>query len=134
MVTTRQIGQYAEQFSLAYLLAQQLTFLYKNYHSRYGEIDLIMLDQDCLCFIEVRARKYHSLVNSLETVDIRKQRKIILSAQVFLQQYPDYQDYDCRFDVIAVQYQSIPALLDNHIHAFQQQTVNLHWIKHAYTM
>ena len=39
-----------------FLLQRDLTLLEQNYHSRFGEIDLIMLHQDVVCFIEVKFR------------------------------------------------------------------------------
>lgn len=127
---SQRIGQYAEKYALHYLKQQGLVLMQHNYHSRYGEIDLIMLDGRCLCFIEVRARKHSDYGDALESVVTHKQQKTILTAQHFLQSYPIYDSFDCRFDVVALDYaDTIKKLSD-----MTQQTVNLQWIKHAYTM
>ena len=39
-----------------YLQRQGLIYLSKHYACRFGEIDLIMKDQQCLVFVEVRSR------------------------------------------------------------------------------
>lgn len=136
MTSSNRIGERAEAIALAYLQAQGLQPIAHNFHSRYGEIDLIMLEpaSSCLCFIEVRARKQDGLVSAVESVDDKKQQKTILTAQTFLQKYPQYEQYECRFDVIAIEYQNTQDLLKNFIEFLQQQTVNLQWIKHAYMM
>lgn len=135
MTIKQEIGQYAETLALLYLQQQGLVCITQNFHSRYGEIDLVMLDQQqCLCFVEVRARKNSGYVTAVESVDARKQHKTILAAQWFLQRYPSYEQLNCRFDVIAVQYDSIKQLRENLLDVLQQQTVNLQWIQDAYTM
>lgn len=138
MYKTAEIGRYAEQWGLAYLQHWGLKHLHSNFHCRYGEVDLIMLDQDCVVFVEVRARKYSTFATALESVDEKKQVKTILTAQHFLQKYPQYEQFDCRFDVIALDYYSVNDLINhlkkNSMDLFAQQTVNLQWIKNAYTM
>lgn len=138
MYNNTEVGRYAEQWALAYLQHLGLKYLHRNFHCRYGEIDLIMLDEDCVVFVEVRARKYSTFATAAESVDEKKQAKTILAAQYFLQKYPAYEQSDCRFDVIAMDYVSAKDLMDfaknNMMDWFPQQTVNLQWIKNAYTM
>ncbi|KAA8731418.1 YraN family protein [Acinetobacter qingfengensis] len=128
------IGQWAEQLALDYLLTQGLSLIKQNYHSRWGEIDLIMLDGNHLCFIEVKARKLYGMVDALEAVDVYKQQKTILTAQYFLQRYPEYENFDCQFDVVALNYTKRADLSKKWIDLLQQNTVNLQWLRHAYTM
>ena len=56
----------------------------RNFRCRFGEIDLVMLDADCLVFIEVRYRKSGSFATAAESVDRRKQRKLALTGAFFL--------------------------------------------------
>nr|WP_298892596.1 YraN family protein [uncultured Acinetobacter sp.] len=98
------IGQWAEDYALEYLQTQNLQLIQRNFHSRYGEIDLIMQDGNCLCFIEVRARAETSWTSAEESVDLRKQEKTIQTAQCFLQKYAEFEHLDCRFDVFALRY------------------------------
>jgi putative endonuclease len=46
----------SEIIAQKYLTQHGLKLIEQNYHSRYGEIDLIMQDQSTLVFIEVRQR------------------------------------------------------------------------------
>lgn len=127
------IGRKAEQAALHYLLHQGLHLLQTNYFCKYGEIDLVMLDKDALCFIEVRARKNGGYASATESIDRRKQGKIIKTALCFLQQFTEYESYNCRFDVVAFDYVSIQQF-DVFFEDIKQQSLILQWIQDAYTM
>jgi putative endonuclease len=101
----RKIGNQAEEIALQYLQKYGLTLLDKNYTTRLGEIDIIMLDKanDTLVFVEVRYRANNSFGTSVETVIRSKQQKIIRTALLFLQAQQKYQDFVCRFDVIGIE-------------------------------
>ncbi|NVK20994.1 MAG: YraN family protein [Kangiellaceae bacterium] len=117
-ILTRDLGKKIERFALNFLKNHKLQLIESNYHSRYGEIDLIMLHQDCLVFIEVRYRKDLRFGSGAETVDYNKQQKIIKTAQVFLQNMKKYQQLNCRFDVVSV-------TLDNN-------NLQANWLKDAF--
>lgn len=74
----------------------------RNFRSRHGEIDLVMLDGACLVFIEVRYRAGRSIVDAAGTVDAVKQRKLIRAAKMFLACNRHYREQTCRFDVIGI--------------------------------
>ncbi|MCP4320955.1 MAG: YraN family protein [Psychromonas sp.] len=93
-------GVIAEKKALTYLLEQGLTLLHQNYYCRFGEIDLIMFDQDTLIFIEVRYRKNGNFGGALASINQTKQRKIIKTATHYLAQLTS-EPY-CRFDAIAL--------------------------------
>ena len=96
-----QRGQTGEQLAKLYLQQQGLKLVSQNFHCKLGEIDLIMLDKKQLVFVEVRLRSSNNYGHSIETIDRRKMKKIIYSAEVYLQQQRR-QDDDCRFDVVAI--------------------------------
>ncbi|PKF63418.1 YraN family protein [Psychromonas sp. psych-6C06] len=93
-------GVIAEKKALSYLLSQGLTLLHQNYYCRFGEIDLIMADQDTLVFIEVRFRKNGDFGGALASINQSKQRKIIKTANHYIAQLAS-EPY-CRFDAIAL--------------------------------
>ena len=95
-------GLYYENLALKYLKKQGLKLLQKNYHCRLGEIDLIMQDEDCIVFIEVRYRNNADFGNGLDTVNINKQHKLIKTAQLYLIQKGLYEKIPARFDVISI--------------------------------
>ena len=99
-------GSYFEQLACDYLQQQGLQLIAKNWQQpKVGELDLVMIEVGVawatLVFIEVRQRQRSNFGDAALSVTASKQRKIIKAAQYFLQQYPEYADYDCRFDVIA---------------------------------
>lgn len=56
----------------------------RNYHRRCGEIDIISRCGGFVVFTEVKSRKLGSMISGLEAVDIRKQTKIIRTADLWL--------------------------------------------------
>jgi putative endonuclease len=80
---------------------QGMRLIARNYHCRAGEIDLIMQHQNILVFVEVRFRRSNRYGTAAETVNHAKQRRIIHTAEHFLQQHNTaYSAY--RFDVVGV--------------------------------
>jgi putative endonuclease len=116
--STCKIGKIAENNACNYLQQHGLKLIANNYLCKLGEIDLIMQDKNCLVFVEVRTRDNKSLVNSLESIDQHKQRKIIKTANYYLQQKKLMNKIPCRFDVVAVNQ--------------KENNVQYHWIKQAF--
>ena len=100
-MSSNDIGSHAEDLALQYIQQQGLAVVERNYHCRRGEIDLIMLENTTLVFVEVRYRKSAQFGGALESVNHAKQKRIIHTAQHFLQQHPP-SHFSCRFDVIAI--------------------------------
>ena len=100
---TRDVGRQAEQQAFDFLVDLNLRPVARNFHSRGGEIDLIMLDGDCLTFIEVRYRLSAAFAPASHTVDRHKQKKIIRTAAMFIAQNRQFAQFTMRFDVIAVE-------------------------------
>lgn len=96
------LGEQAERRALEFLVDEGLTPLTRNFHSRGGEIDLVMLHGDCLVFIEVRFRSSSRFANPELTVDPRKQRKILRTAAMFIATKPAHARHSVRFDVVAI--------------------------------
>ncbi len=96
------LGQQAESAACQFLLQQGFQFIAKNYRSKQGEIDLIMQDKADLVFVEVRSRKHDHFGNALESITQRKQRNIIQTALMYLQQKKLLDRIHCRFDIIGI--------------------------------
>lgn len=99
-------GSRFEQLACEFLQAQGLILIAQNWQQpKVGELDLIMVEKgdtwSILVFIEVRQRKRSGFGDAALSVTPNKQRKIIKAAHYFLQQYSQYHNYECRFDVIA---------------------------------
>ena len=98
----RRDGTQWERFAKRILTAQGLQPVTENVSSRFGEIDLIMLDAAVLSFVEVRFRRAGAIVDAAQSVDSHKQRKLALAAQYFLAKHPRWQRHVMRFDVFAI--------------------------------
>ncbi|MFZ4288729.1 YraN family protein [Variovorax sp. HJSM1_2] len=103
-VTTKQLGDAAEDLALQYLQAQGLKLLERNYRTPGrggGEIDLIMRARDgTLVFVEVRKRSGASHGGAGASVGGTKQRRIVLAARHYLMRVAT--PPPCRFDVLLV--------------------------------
>ena len=99
--TTVAIGGRWEKLALEHLSCSGLELIGKNFRCRLGEIDLVMLDLDCLVFVEVRYRKANRFASAATSVDRHKQRKLARAAAFFLTQHPQYCHHAIRFDVVA---------------------------------
>lgn len=115
-------GEQAEQTAKEFLIAQGLIFVQQNFHSRFGEIDLIMKDNDTLVFIEVKYRKNALFGGAVAAISTKKQQKIIKTTAIYLQQQ-GLNEYNtpCRFDVIAI---------EGNITALNKLPIN--WLKNAF--
>ena len=69
-------GRAGEEHIAQWLADHGYEMVARNYHSRYGEIDLIAQKAPYLCFIEVKTREENSLVSPFEAISPTKQRKI----------------------------------------------------------
>lgn len=97
------IGQDIERKACDWLKLQGLRQLEQNYLCKYGEIDIVMLDQQQIVFVEVRFRKHNSYGGAVASVDWRKQNKIVKTAAHYLMVNSRRADLACRFDVVAAQ-------------------------------
>ncbi|MBA1271969.1 YraN family protein [Stutzerimonas azotifigens] len=95
-------GRAAEALALTHLKRNGLRLVAQNWLCRSGELDLVMLDGDTVVFVEVRYRRHEAWGGALESVDARKQQKLIKAAQLFLQKETRWAKHPCRFDVIAL--------------------------------
>lgn len=118
-VSHLQSGKLAEDAALQYLYKHNLILIARNWHCRFGEIDLIMQDQQQLVFVEVRFRRSTMFGGSLASIGAAKQQRIINAAQQFLQENRRHRHKPSRFDVIAI---------DRHV-----SEKNVTWIRNAFT-
>ncbi|WP_151631758.1 YraN family protein [Noviherbaspirillum aerium] len=99
--TSKQLeGDAGETRALAYLEQQGLSLLQRNFRCKGGEIDLIMKDNSVLVFVEVRKRAPGRFGDAAASVGHRKQARLTIAAQVYLQSLRTVPP--CRFDVVAI--------------------------------
>jgi putative endonuclease len=113
------VGKKAERIALNFLLGQDLRLIAQNFNCRVGEIDLIMRDGDTLVFVEVRYRRANRFASAAESINRRKQQKLIKAASFFLCRNSRWAERVARFDVVALDGPS-------------EQQSTLQWIKDAF--
>ncbi len=99
---SRLAGIAAEQDVERFLRREGLKLIARNFHSRFGEIDLVMEDRDTLVFVEVRSRSSPAFGSAAETVGRRKQSRVIRAARCLIAARPKLADRPMRFDVVAI--------------------------------
>lgn len=92
-------GAAAERIAEAFLLAQGLELVERNYRCRRGEIDLVLRHGATLVFVEVRLRRSGVFGGAAASVGSRKQARILAAARHYLAGKPETR---CRFDVVAL--------------------------------
>ena len=108
------VGAWGEAKAAEYLRKKRYQIVAVGYHSRFGEIDLIVRDWKFLVFVEVKLRKSGSFAKAFEYVDRRKQDRIRVTASIYLSDHPT--ELQPRFDVIEIYAPQGTATADPQIH------------------
>lgn len=114
MSTQKNLGKLGEDCAAKFLEAEGYTIVARNFRIRSAEIDIIAQLDNVIVFVEVKARSNISHGLPVEAVNLRKQKKIIEAAGVFLQD-EKYCDCACRFDVVEVYLRGEQVEQINHI-------------------
>ncbi|MEM7465715.1 MAG: YraN family protein [Pseudomonadota bacterium] len=118
----QQIGYKFEDLGAQHLVDHGYKILAKNYRCRYGEIDIIAQNKNTLVFVEVKFRSQQDFGNALQMVTPSKQRKIIHTAQHYLQKNRRLNYLDGRFDVVGITQKDA------------DESLEIEWIQGAFTI
>ena len=114
-------GVAGEVLAARFLRDKGYRILSSNYHSRFGEIDIIAEDGPYIVFVEVKARSEHSMTLPREAVTPDKTKKILRTASMYVKAYPS--NLQPRFDVVEVWVSDddpmIPLQIDHLISAYE---------------
>ena len=94
------MGAWGEAVAAEYLRKKRYEIVAVGYHSRFGEIDLIVQNKKYLVFVEVKLRKSADFATGRDYVNRQKQDRIRVTASVYLSQFPT--ELQPRFDVIEI--------------------------------
>ena len=107
-----------EEAAACFLERREYEILDRNWKCIAGEADIVALQDDTLCFIEVKTRKDAQKGFPSEAVDMRKRSRYERIAACYLKDH-DYADVRVRFDVIAILVLGEGrAFLRHHLNAF----------------
>lgn len=85
-MSKKYLGSLGEKIALKYYLAQGFIFLAKNYLTRYGELDLVMIKNGLFYGIEVKTRSNYYYGFGEEMINQRKIQKMQKSSYLFAPQ------------------------------------------------
>jgi putative endonuclease len=98
---SHQHGNLGERAAKKHLKQLGLKFLTANFESDRGEIDLIFRDDDCLVFVEVKARSTEDWLRPAAYVNKRKRQLLCQTALDYLTLLKNPQ-VKIRFDIVEV--------------------------------
>jgi uncharacterized protein (TIGR00252 family) len=106
IMNTTSIGRQAEDQAAKYLSKNfSYKLLAKNWRTRTCEIDLIMVSQHkakTIHFIEVKYRKSEHFGGGINSINKNKLSRMHDAAQEWLEQNPDYSDYQINIAAIEI--------------------------------
>ena len=94
------LGPWGEALAAEFLRKRGCKVTAMNYRCRFGEIDIIAENREYLIFAEVKLRKSAYFGAAREFVDRRKQEKLRLAAEMWLEEHETC--LQPRFDVIEI--------------------------------
>lgn len=98
----RQTGALAENSAAAFLEAQGFEIVARNFLRRVGELDVVARAGNLLVIAEVRTRADDRFGGAAASISYSKQRRIIATSALFLDQHPQLRHCHVRFDVLVV--------------------------------
>lgn len=100
-MNNRELGRRGEEKAVDYLKKRGYKVLARNYHTRYGELDIICKQGDALVFVEVKTRRSTNYGSPEEAITARKKEHLRKAAALYLESAkPSFREL--RFDVIAI--------------------------------
>jgi putative endonuclease len=108
---SKNLGHVGEELVQRYYEGLGFRIVHKNFIAPFGkqtgELDLIVMKDTDLVFVEVKTRTSTRFGGPFEAIDQTKQRKLVMTAKIFLKLHPEYKDHDIRFDVAGVDVDNI---------------------------
>ena len=117
--STRVVGTTGEDAAAAYLLREGYIILARNYKTKVGEIDLIAMKKNTVCFFEVKSRGAGSLIDPMEAVTPRQMKRIRRAAEWYLVRHPQRARRALSFGVIGVHHDKTPVQIECLLDAFE---------------
>ena len=77
-------GVWGELFAVRYLRDKGYKIMTSNYVCRFGEIDIVAMKNNVLCFVEVKTRNKDTDLRPMEAVDAGKRNRLEMAAKSFM--------------------------------------------------
>lgn len=104
-INNREIGTEYENIAKQYMRENNFAILESNYRCRYGEIDIVAKDltDGYISFVEVKYRSSNLYGMPYEAVNLKKQKRIINTSNIYIKEHhmSPYGKY--RYDVVSIE-------------------------------
>lgn len=97
----KSIGKWGEDRAEEYLLQKGFRIVTRNWQNNFGEIDIIVFDQETLVFVEIRTKNSKYYGSAVESINNKKKKQLILMANIYLN-YKNWWGMPYRIDVITI--------------------------------
>ena len=104
-------GLFGEEVAKNYFTNMGFNLIANRYKTPYGELDLVLIKNIQILFVEVKTRKKLSDISEiLQTKQILRNKH---AAEIFLSKHLQYSEFECRFDLIIVKDSKVEQHLEN---------------------
>ncbi len=98
-----EVGKLGENYAVQFLLTYKYSIITTNYHTRYGELDIIAItDSGELVFVEVKTRASMKFGQPEQAITYKKRQRLTRTALHFLSQSRGKYYRSWRMDLVAV--------------------------------
>ena len=114
------LGKWGEDKAARFLKNKGYLVLETNYRCRWGEIDIVAVDEGQIVFVEVRTRNGNEFGTPEESITPTKRRRLVVTAEHYLGDHGQ-EGLDWRVDLIAIRLGSGQRLerVDHYRHAVE---------------
>jgi putative endonuclease len=99
----KSLGNLGENLALKKLKNSGYRIIDRNFHTKFGEIDIIAQDDQALVFLEVKARRSRDFGRPDEAISSRKIRHMTKAAQSYKLLHPELPD-SLRLDAVLIDF------------------------------
>jgi len=103
IMDSKNLGKIGEDMAIDFLRGQGYRIIERNCRTRYGEIDIVARERNCLVFVEVRARGTLRFGGPLSSITPGKRRRLTGIALSLLQKRR-FRGMPARFDVLGIEF------------------------------
>jgi putative endonuclease len=109
-VNSSRAGSAGEQIAASFLIDNGYRVTERNFRKPSGEVDIIAIEGGTIAFCEVKSWERMPISGLEHALSRRKQGRIVRTSLWFLQEHPEFADFQPRFDVLFVSHGSVEHL------------------------
>ncbi len=100
--TRKRTGDTGEHFARVFLERKGMLHVGSNWRCAAGEIDLVMVDDDILVFVEVKTRRSENAGAAEESVSEAKATRLLSAGEWYVSEHPEFEATTWRIDLVAI--------------------------------